>query len=276
LALLDEKDQCSLGDNRATNDNTHCSSSLTPSGSLYAVNAIDAEGGEYAELLTNQEQATTYTIAKRGALQVVTIEVVKNDNVGVISRMVENLGRAARRAYAELIWSLWTSNANSSDGTAWFSATHANTGTLALDVAGVGAAVKQLLEQHPLGSTARIGAPFQPDRLYFVCSSAAWDAACEVNQTVSEATYHLFGALNENVIVNPLLEGTAWGVHRRASDVPSIESAFLDGSEEPELSLADDPKAGQLFSEDRVVYKIKHAYGAGVVDHRGATKQVPV
>ncbi len=113
-----------------------------------------------------------------------------------------------------------------------------------------------------------------PGRLYLVCSSASWDAACEVNQTVSEATYHLFGPQNENVVVNPLLEGTAWGVHRRSSDVPSIEAAFLD-NEEPELTLADDPKAGLLFSEDKVVYKIKHTYGAGVVDHRGATKQVP-
>jgi hypothetical protein len=90
---------------------------------------------------------------------------------------------------------------------------------------------------------------------------------------MSEPLFHLFGEFNEYVIVNPLLEGTAWGVHRRATDVPSIESAFLDGQEEPELSLADDPKAGMLFSEDRVVYKIKHAYGAGVVDHRGAVKQ---
>jgi hypothetical protein len=113
------------------------------------------EGAAYAELLTPTEQATTYSIAKRGALQVVSYELVKNDNVGVIARMTENLGRAARKACAELVWSLWTSNANSSDGTAWFSVAHANTGTAPLDGVSVVAAIKQLLAQTPLGSTAR-------------------------------------------------------------------------------------------------------------------------
>jgi hypothetical protein len=238
---------------------------------------VVVKGAAYTELLVNQEQATSYTISKHGALQVVTVEAIKNDNVGVVSRMVEELGRAARRAYAELIWSLWTGNASSSDASPWFSASHGNTGTLALDPTSVISAVKQLLEQHPHGSTERIGVPFQPGRLYLVCSSAAWDAACHVNQTqtVNAAAHHVFGSQNENVIVNPLLEGTAWGVHRRATDVPSIESAFLDGQEEPELSLADDPRAGALFSEDRLRYKVKHTFGACVVDHRGAVKQVP-
>jgi hypothetical protein len=238
---------------------------------------IVAEGGDFVEVMTPSEQGAAYSIAKRRALLTLSLELIRNDNITLVARMVENLGRAARRSYAELIWSLWTSNANSSDATPWFSASHGNTGTLALDPTSVISAVKQLLEQHPLGSTERIGVPFQPGRLYLVCSSAAWDAACHVNQTqtVNAAAHHVFGSQNENVIVNPLLEGTAWGVHRRATDVPSIESAFLDGQEEPELSLADDPRAGALFSEDRLRYKVKHTFGACVVDHRGAVKQVP-
>jgi hypothetical protein len=68
-------------------------------------------------------------------------------------------------------------------GPAWFSVAHANTGTAALDGVGVVAAIKQLLAQTPLGSTARIGVPFMPGRLYLVCASSEWDKACDVNQT---------------------------------------------------------------------------------------------
>ena len=50
--------------------------------------------------------------------------------------------------------------------------------------------------------------------------------------------------------------------------VPTIEVGFLDGKEEPELfSLAEN--TGSAFSADKVVWKIRHVYGAGILDHRG-------
>jgi hypothetical protein len=45
------------------------------------------------------------------------------------------------------------------------------------------------------------------------------------------------------------------------------------GREEPELMLADLPGAGQYFSSDKLLqWKLRHEYGAGLVDYRGAVK----
>ncbi len=53
-----------------------------------------------------------------------------------------------------------------------------------------------------------------------------------------------------------------------------IELGFFNGAREPELFIQDSPTSGSLFSHDTVTYKIRHIYGAAVVDFRTAYKSV--
>jgi len=63
-------------------------------------------------------------------------------------------------------------------------------------------------------------------------------------------------------------DATRWFLVADTNLVPTIEVGFLDGKEEPELfSLAEN--TGSAFSADKVVWKIRHVYGAGILDHRG-------
>jgi hypothetical protein len=77
-------------------------------------------------------------------------------------------------------------------------------------------------------------------------------------------------------LVNPILTGTAWGVHRQSEDVESIRVDFMDAQEEPELLLSGEKTAGQLFTHERYVYRLRHWYGVGLVDWRGAVKSTGV
>jgi hypothetical protein len=106
---------------------------------------------------------------------------------------------------------------------------------------------------------------------------ALWDTAYKLNQTTASALYHVFGAENEYVVINPLLtDANDWGVHRDANEVESIRVNFLNGREEPEFLIADLPNADQLFIGDRILYKLRHEWGLVLSEFRGAVKaQVP-
>jgi hypothetical protein len=46
------------------------------------------------------------------------------------------------------------------------------------------------------------------------------------------------------------------------------------GQEQPEVFVADNQQVGQMFMADKLQYKIRHEYGAEVVDYRGMDKSV--
>jgi hypothetical protein len=60
-----------------------------------------------------------------------------------------------------------------------------------------------------------------------------------------------------------------WYASVNPLDIPIIELGFLDGKEEPELFVQDMPNVGSMFNNDTLTYKLRHIYGAAVVDYRG-------
>jgi len=54
----------------------------------------------------------------------------------------------------------------------------------------------------------------------------------------------------------------------KTSDIEGIEIGFLNGKEEPEILVQDQPTAGNVFLYDTIRYKVRHEYGGAVVDFR--------
>ena len=54
------------------------------------------------------------------------------------------------------------------------------------------------------------------------------------------------------------------------SDLELIEMGFLNGKQEPEILLQDNPTVGNVFTYDTLKYKVRHEYGGAIVDYRGA------
>ena len=52
------------------------------------------------------------------------------------------------------------------------------------------------------------------------------------------------------------------------SDVEGIEMGFLNGREDPEILIQDQPTVGNVFIYDTIRYKLRHEYGGAVVDFR--------
>jgi hypothetical protein len=240
------------------------------------VPTVDPEVADYTELAKLAQREISYSMIQKGVILTISRRLIINDDVGAVTRLLDELGRAARRTLARAVWAPWINNATfGADGVAWFHANHSNLQTSALAEVEVIAAVRKLLDQTQPANNEKMGARVRPGSLWLMVPTALWDSAYKLNQSQSSALFHLFGEDNEFIIINPLLtDANDWGVHRDAREVESIRVNFLSSREEPELFIADSPGADQMFIGDRATYKLRHEYGVALAEYRGSVKAV--
>jgi len=127
------------------------------------------------------------------------------------------------------------------------------------------------LKQTELSSADRIGVP--PSNLFvpFDMEEAAFDM---FRQTTNNEKDFIESLQTKVFPVWYWTDANDWVLTTDFNEVPTIEVGFLDGNEEPELFIQDTPNQGSLFSNDQIVYKIRHTYGGNVMDFRGMYKAV--
>ena len=256
------------------------------------LSVVDPETDDYPEAAELGEEGVSYTISTRGRIMSVSRKTIINDDLGAVLRLPQREGRAARRTFARLVWNLFMSNATyDGDAVAWFHANHANIGSTALTadatgVAAVVAALNRLMAQTEPGSSEKLGGAWWAKNITLVVPNALQAIAKQLNQsngipgTSNEGDnpiYSLFGDPQkpERIFVNPLFtDATDWGLFRDPNEMDIIEVAFLNGQETPEVFVADQQTVGQMFLADKVQYKIRHEYGAELLDYRSADKSV--
>lgn len=230
-----------------------------------------AENGPYTALTSPTDEEATYAPSKRGGKETLSLEAIKNDDVGFIRRIPITLSRAAKRTLAKFVLDFIATNPVIYDTVALFAAGHNNLGTAALSATSLAAGRLAMLQQTESGSGDRIG--IGPKSIL-------------VPGDLEEAAVNLFRRTTENdktftqsltLDVLPVWYWTDvndWALSADPLEVPTIEIGFMDGQEEPELFVQDSPTQGSLFSNDQITYKIRHIYGGNVVDFRGLYKAV--
>lgn len=250
---------------------------------------FNTEAQDYPEIPEPTDQKISYAVVQKGNILTISRKTLINDDLGAVLSMVGRLGRAARRTHAKLIWNHWINNSvYDVDGVVWFHATHGNVQSVALtgDFAGateIMSAMTKLANQTEPGSGEKLGIDLM-EPLWLVIPNALIGVALQLNisqkissgaNLVANPVYQRFGAGNERIIVNPLLTDTNdWGIFRSPDVVDSIEVGYLNDQREPEFLIANVPTVGQMFVADKLQYKVRHEYGADLVDFRGAVKAV--
>ena len=241
---------------------------LFRSGDLPAV----AEGADYVDGAVPGDESASYKAGKVGRLAKITMEMIRNDDVGLIRQIPTKMSRAAKRTLGKFVLDFIRTNPTIYDTVALFHATHGNLGAAALASGSWSAARNAMMAQQEAGSGDRLGIP--PRNLW-------------VPAGLEETAFDLFqqrGTNNDQSFIQtqaPRIipvwywtDANDWAASADPMDVPSVEVGFLDGREEPELFLQDSPTVGSLFSNDAITYKIRHVYGGAVTDYRGLYKAV--
>lgn len=231
-----------------------------------------AEKGDYTELAQPDDEEATYSVKKRGGVASVTLEMTRNDDVSAIRQIPTRLSRAAKRTLGKFVLDFLRANAAIYDGKALFHADHGNLGTTAFSAAAWAEARLAMMAQMEYGAPDASGIP----------PAHVWIPAA-----LEELAYNTFknrGTSNDPnfaqstaPMIHPVwywTDANDWVASADKLDIPSIELGFLDGNEEPELFVQDNPSVGSLFTNDTITYKIRHIYGGGVTDYRGLRKHV--
>ena len=229
-----------------------------------------AEGAAYAALASPTDEEVTYAPSKRGGTEDVTLETVKNDDAGALMRIPVKLSRAAQRTLARFVLDLIVGNpAMDYDGVTLFHAGHGNLGTAALARDSLAAARVAMLKQTEKDSGDRLG--IGPRSILVPPDLEA--AAADLFRRGTENDPGFVQSLSLDVLpVWYWTDANDWYLAADPDDIPCIEVGFLDGREEPELFVQDNPTVGSLFTHDKISYKIRHVYGGDVLDHRGLYK----
>ena len=232
-----------------------------------------AERAAYTALTDPSDAKATYAVTKRGGLAQVTMEGIKNDDVGAIRRVPLELARSAKRTLYKFVMNFFAANAAIYDSVALYHASHGNLAVAALDATQL-AAHRLLMKKQTGRDTATrmgIGPKFLlvPDDLF-------------------ETAYNLFNRntnLDETFVQNMKLTIIAvptwtdtndWVTMADPNDIPVLEIGFLDGMEEPVLLTQDSPTEGSVFTNDLISYKMRHIYGGNILvdGFKGTTKAV--
>lgn len=236
-------------------------------GDLPVVNQAAA----YTALTSPTDEEATYAATKRGGLETITLEMIRNDDVGAIRRIPVKLGRAARRTLTKFVFDFFRLNPTIYDSVAFFAAGHNNLFAAALSAAELSTHRLAMLKQTELTSADRIG--IAPRRILVPVELQETAINLFNRNTNNDKTFQQ----TWNMDVVPVwywTDANDWCTVADPADIPTIEIGFLDGREEPELFVQDLPNVGSMFSNDQLTYKIRHVYGGAVTDYRGATKAV--
>lgn len=247
------------------------------------LSTVDPEAKDYEEIAGVTDEETTYTVGQKGNILTISRKTIINDDISIIQRLIDGLGRAARRTHAKYVWDMFISNATCSDGTAWFTGGHGNLGSTALSHTTALVAYKALAKMTEKDSAERIGLLSDPsikpnligpvDVMETIQKIAGEDFYYTSNDLTTKVPNPLVGKVNP--VVHPLLtDANDWGLILPPSIIDIVEMGYLNGREEPELLVADMPQSESVFVADKIRHKIRHEYGGGMIDYRSGYKAV--
>lgn len=239
-------------------------------GNLPAVN----QGAAYAALTSPGDDEATYGVTKRGGLETVTLEMIKNDDVRSIERIPGELSLAAANTLYEFVFDFFRSNPTCTyDSVALYHADHGNLFTAALSATEYETHRLAMVKQTRAGSAKRQGVSPAFLLLPFELEKTGFDLFHR--DTNLDETF-VQSQKPQIIVPSYWTDANDWCTVADPMRAPGIEIGFLDGREDPELFMQDSPTVGSLFSNDQITYKIRHIYG-GTVDvdgHKATTKAV--
>lgn len=247
------------------------------------LSTVDPEAADYQEIAGVTDEESTYVILQKGNILTITRKAIVNDDISIVQRLINGLGRTARRTHAKYVWNFAIANATCSDGTAWFTAPHANLGAAALSHATALIAYKALGTMTEKDSGERIGLLDDPsvlpnligpiDLMETIQKIATEPDYFTANDLTTKVPNPLKGKVNP-VVLSLLTDATDWYMILPAHVADVVEMGYLNGRQEPELFTADSPQSEQVFIADKVRYKIRHEYAGAAIDCRTGYKAV--
>jgi len=240
-----------------------------------------AEGGPYTQFASDKtEEKESYSVVKRGKLYDVNYEAIVDDDLGQVKRLPKNLASAALRTIYKKIFDIFTTNPTMGDTVQLFHASHNNLDTLTFSADNLLTSIQNMMAQQDPDTNDTLNIVPR----YILASRLLMHQIAEVllspvkittsyDATVPSILKELYKI--ELIVPEHWTSATAWYLLADPTEYPTIEVGFLDGQEEPEIWVANQPTVGTMFSDDKLQYKVRHIYGYIPLDFRTFYANLP-
>jgi hypothetical protein len=252
----------------------------------YADLSVVAEGQTYPLATSPTDEAVSFAVQKRGVIEDITFEMLQDRAAEQKIRSIPlKLARAAKRSLYKFVYNdLIASNPTMDyDTTALFdSSGHANTDTSAgLAVGTMQTGRQKMRDQTAYNESSEVLGELNEPALLLVPNelqgladrltirNEAYYAAIASNTNTDTALDpNLFRGRLMAKTIDVWTDANDWILVADPSQVHTVVMGFLNGREEPELFVQDNPTVGSVFTADKISYKIRAIWGGDVVDHR--------
>jgi len=224
------------------------------------------EGEAYPAMTSPTGEMVEYGISKKGGTENVTMEMIANDDMGVIRKIPTKLGRSAARTLSKYVFSFLSTNPIIYDGTALFTSDHNNLSALPLNEDNFYELYLKMMEQTEYGSEEHLAIP--PS--YLIVPLRLEKTARDIFKRDTNLDSTHVQNINIQIIVSwAFTDLNNWYLSARPSDIPTIELGFFRNKQQPEFFVQDNPTSGSMYTNDKITYKIRHIYGGAIQDYRG-------
>lgn len=224
-----------------------------------------AEGAGYTEAAIG-ENKEVYGVGKFGKRIGYTFEMMVDQDLDMIGRIPMQMGNAAARLENYVVWTKFMTPGNLADGNAVFNVGDENESNLVLDAAGMKVARKYFNTR-----TAEEGARLGLKPSFLVVGSDLLDDAEFLLGLYPETAFGDRSSLVSATLRKQLtlvhtdyVPALNWFVLASNAQIDTMEYAYLDGYERPTITREDS------FAVDKIDMKVRHIFGAGWIDRRGA------
>lgn len=230
------------------------------------------ENGEYKTANFSDKQESYRVISKGRKIKLTRVMII-NDDLRAFTRIPMLFGAAARRMEADAVYSLITSNPTMADGVTLFHADHNN--LEAVDKTPVDSDNLSLGRTAMRSQTGMAGEALDLVPAFLLASLEQETAADILLLSAALPTAEMSSGVKNPWAgkLTPITDSrlsddsaTAWYLVASPNQAPVIEVAYLEGEEQP---FIDDEVE---FSSDSLIIKVRHDFGAGLMDHRGIFK----
>lgn len=227
------------------------------------------------------EAAQTYAIASYAVAFAITRKALLNDDTGAFERMPFMFGAAAGRLESDIVWALRTAQQVIDEtGQGLYHASHNNTGSGAITVAGINTGYSTMAKQRgPTLPDGTAGGILNIMPRYLIVPTALWATAVQFTASLSpnaQASVNPFAAGGPSPLIpiaEPRLDAasaTQWYLDAAPGAFDTQEIAYLAGNE----GVYMEQRIG--FERDGLELKARHDFGASWIDFRGTYRSTGV
>lgn len=224
------------------------------------------ETGDYAEG-TVGEKGETLAASEYGAIYHVSRKMLINDDLGAFADMAARAALQAAHKENNVVYGVLAANPAMSDTHALFSVEHGNLDSTgdAIDVGPIAAARAAMRKQVSVD-----GMKLNINGRFLVVGP---DSELEARRVVAAITPANVASVNPfsgtlEVVVDASIEGNEWYVFADPALAPVLVYGYVNGGAAPTFATY------RRFESDSLKMRVQLDFGAGVVDFRGAYKNV--